>query len=156
MDTPPTIKEDGTRWTLENARPLAMRVVIGAAAPVALAGVGFIMWGDALEHRWVMLVVRALFALLILVAARFALFGSERLAVDGGEVVWTRGSAEQRCKVGEVEKLERAGTQLHVHVAGLKHPIVVGAGLRQPPAAMAWLTERVHRAILAAKAARTK
>jgi len=30
MTTPPTIKEEGARWTIENARPLFMRMAIGA------------------------------------------------------------------------------------------------------------------------------
>ena len=129
-----------------------MRVVIGAAAPVALAAVAFTMWADVYEHRWGMFAVRGLFALLILVAARFALFGSEALAVDGDELVWTRGKAERRYKLGDVEKLEREGNHLRVHVRGEeKHPIVVGAGLRQPPAAMAWLSERLQATITAAR-----
>ncbi|MCU1276905.1 MAG: hypothetical protein JWM53_451, partial [bacterium] len=43
METPPTIKEDGTRWIIENARPLAMRLVIGFAAPIAVALIVLVM-----------------------------------------------------------------------------------------------------------------
>jgi hypothetical protein len=151
MTPPTTIKEEGTRWTIENARPLGMRILIGAATPIILAAVGFTMYGDVYGHRWVMLAIRSLFALLVLVSARFALFGSEALAVVGDELVWTRGNSEERCQVGDVDKLEHTGTQLWVHVRGVEHPFIVGAGLRQPPAAMAWLSARVEQAITAAR-----
>jgi uncharacterized membrane protein YbhN (UPF0104 family) len=147
---PPTIKEDGRRWTLENARPQAMRMVIGAAAPIALAAVGFIMWGDALAHHWVMFGVRALFGLMIILAARFALFGSESLAIEGDELVWRRGKQREACKLDAIEKLERNGNHLLVHVDNAEL-IEIGGGLRQPAAAMAWLIERVQSEIIAAR-----
>ena len=86
METPPGIKEDGGRWTVENARPIVMRMAIGAVTPIVLAAVGWTMYNDALDHRWVMFAVRALFALVVLVSARFSLFGSESLAVEGREL----------------------------------------------------------------------
>ncbi|HEX9103688.1 MAG TPA: hypothetical protein VF997_15870 [Polyangia bacterium] len=155
METPPTIKEeDGRRWTVENARPLFMRMAIGVVTPIVLAAVGWTMWNDALEHRWVMLAIRAAFALLVLASARFSLFGSESLAVEGGQLVYRRGRHEERCAVGDVERLERQGNLLRVHVrgpAGEARPIIVGAGLRQQPAAMKWLAERLQSAIQRAR-----
>ncbi len=154
-ETPTTIKEDGTRWTIENARPRAMRVVIAMVAPLMLAFVGVEMVGDARGGKWVMFAVRLLFALLIALAGVFSLFGSESLALDGTELVWRRGSSqERRCGVAEVEKLERVGNHLRVHVRGQPRPIVIGAGLRQPPPAIAWLTERLQAALIAARTGR--
>ena len=152
MDSPPTIKEEeGRRWTVENARPLAMRLAIGAVTPIVLTAVGWTMWNDALDHHWVMMAIRAAFALLVLVSARFSLFGSESLAVEGGELVYRRGRHQERCAVGDVERLERQGNLLRVHVRGAERAIIVGAGLRQHPAAIKWLAERLQSAIAAAR-----
>jgi hypothetical protein len=155
MDTPRTIKEDGARWTVENARPLIMRVIIGFVVPIVLTAVGWTMWNDALEHRWVMLSLRGMFALLLLLAARFSLFGAESVAIEGGALVYRRGKLEERCAVGDVERIEREGNHLRVHVRGpageVRRPIVIGAGLRQEPAAMKWLAERLQQSITAAK-----
>jgi hypothetical protein len=151
METPPTIKEEAGRWTVENARPLAMRLAIGAVTPIVVAAIGWTMWNDALGHRWVMFGVRALFALVVLASARFSLFGSESLAVEGGELVYRRGKHEERCKAGDVERLERQGNHLRVHVKGTGRPIIVGAGLRQQPAAMQWLAERLQSALKSAR-----
>ncbi len=150
--TPSTIKEDGTRWTVDNARPLFMRLAIGAITPIVLTAVGWTMYNDALDRHWVMLAVRALFALVVLVSARFSLFGSESLAIEGGELVYRRGKHEERCRVGDVERLERQGNHLRVHVRGAERAIIVGAGLRQPPAAIQWLAERLQAAIGTARA----
>jgi hypothetical protein len=151
---PPTIKEedDGRRWIVENARPRSMRMVIGMVAPVVLALIGLAMVNDVREHKWWMLAVRAIFAALVVLSAIFSLFGGESLALEGGELVWRRGrSQERRCPAGDVEKLERVGNHLRIHVRGEDRPIVVGAGLRQPPSAVAWLIERVHGALVAAR-----
>jgi hypothetical protein len=153
MNAPRTIKEaDGTRWTIENGRPLFMRVAIGFVAPIALALVGVTAINDVHEGRWGMLVVRCLFALLVLMSAVFSLFGAETLAVEGDELVWRRGrSQKRRAPVADVAKLERQGNHLRVHVRGQEHPIIVGVGLRQQPAAIAWLAERVQAAIFMAR-----
>ncbi len=149
MQTPPTIKEEGMRWTVANARPFAMRLVIAIAAPVVLALIGFAILGDLAVGRWVFVLLRALFAAVVVMAAVFSLFGAETIAVDGGEVVWRRGRRQlRRAAVGDVEKLERVGNTVRVHVRGAEQPIVVGSGLRQPPAAMKWLAERLDKAIL--------
>ena len=150
MTTPPTIKEEGARWTIENARPLFMRMAIGAVTPIVLAAVAWTMYQDTLDHHWVMFSVRALFAVIVLVSARFSLFGSESLAIEGRELVYRRGKHEERCAVGDVERLEREGNQLRVHVRGSERPIIVGAGLRQQPAAMKWLAERLQSALKSA------
>jgi hypothetical protein len=153
MDMPPTIKEEGgTRWIIANARPLVMRVIIGFAAPIAIALVVLMMVNDAHERRWGMLTVRALFALVVAMSAVFSLFGAETLSIEGGDLVWRRGkSQERRAPVASVEKLERQGNHLRVHVRGpdgqAERPIVVGAGLRQQPAAIKWLAERLQSAI---------
>jgi hypothetical protein len=149
MQTPPTIKEqDGTRWTIENARPVAMRVAIGFAAPMAIAAVVFVMINDAREAKWGMFAVRAIFAFVIAISTVFSLFGAEQLSIEGGDLVWRRGkSQERRAPVASVEKLERQGNHLRVHVAGQDRPIVIGAGLRQQPAAIAWLAERLQSAL---------
>ncbi len=153
--TPPTIKEDETRWTVENARPLAMRLVIGVAAPVALGLIGFAMLGDVRDGRWIFFVLRAVFAAIVAMAAVFSLFGAEVIAVDGGEVVWRRGRRQvRRAPVGDVEKLERVGNTVRVHVRGAEQPIVVGVGLRQSPAAMKWLMQRLDAAIIGARRGR--
>jgi hypothetical protein len=152
MTTPPTIKEDGTRWIIENARPLAMRVIIGFAAPIAIALVVLVMINDAREGKWGMFGVRVIFALVVAASAVFSLFGAESLSIEGGELVWRRGkSQERRAPVGSVEKLERQGNHLRVHVRGEERPIIVGAGLRQQPAAMKWLAERLQSAITGAR-----
>jgi hypothetical protein len=152
MQTPPTIKEEGTRWTVENARPRAMRVVIGLAAPIVLALLGFAVFGDLEQGRWVMAGVRVLFALVVLMSTVFSLFGSESLAIESGELVWRRGKSQQRrCALGDVERFERQGNHLRVHARGLERPIVVGVGLRQQPTAIQWLAERVQAAITAAR-----
>ena len=152
METPPTIKEDGTRWIIENARPLAMRVIIGFAAPIAIAAVVLVMINDAREGKWGMFGVRVIFALVVAASAVFSLFGAESLSIEGGELVWRRGkSQERRAPVGNVEKLERQGNHLRVHVRGDDRPIIIGAGLRQQPAAMKWLAERLQSAITGAR-----
>jgi hypothetical protein len=143
--TPPTIKEDGDRWTVENARPIAMRVAIGFIVPIVLVMIGWTMWNDALEHRWVMLSIRGLFALVVLTSARFSLFGAESLALDGGALVYRRGKVEERSAVSDVERIEREGNILRVVVRGRERPLIVGAGLRQQPAAMQWLADRVQQ-----------
>jgi hypothetical protein len=149
MNAPTTIKEaDGRRWTLENGRPVFMRIAIGFIAPIALALVGVTAINDFREGRWFMLAARCLFALLVLMSAVFSLFGAERLAIEGDELVWRRGRSQvRRAHVNDVEKLERQGNHLRVHVRGQEHPIIVGVGLRQQPAAIAWLAERVQAAI---------
>jgi|SRR6185312_4023372 len=153
MENPPTIKEaDGTRWTVENARPLIMRIGIGFVAPIVLGLIAITMVNDVREGRLGMMAVRGLFALFVVVAAIFSLFGGESLAVENGELVWRRGKSQvRRAAVGDVEKLERQGNHLRVHVRGQEQPIVVGAGLRQQPAAIAWLAERVQAALVAAR-----
>jgi len=151
MTTPPTIKEEGARWTIENARPLFMRMAIGAVTPVVLVAVGWTMYQDTLDRHWVMFSVRALFAVIVLVSARFSLFGSERVAIEGRELVYRRGRHEERCGVNDVERLERQGNHLRVHARGRERPIIIGAGLRQQPSAMKWLAERLQSEITAAK-----
>jgi hypothetical protein len=143
--TPPTIKEDGDRWTVENARPIAMRVAIGFIVPIVLVMIGWTMWNDALEHRWVMLSIRGLFALVVLTSARFSLFGAESLALEGGALVYRRGKVEERSAASDVERIEREGNILRVVVRGRERPLIVGAGLRQQPAAMQWLADRVQQ-----------
>lgn len=154
--TPPTIKEDGSHWTVENARPIVMRVGIGFIVPIVLTAIGYTMWNDAIEHRWVMMAVRALFALILLVSARFSLFGAESLALEGGELVYRRGKHEERCAAGDVERLEREGNIVRVRVRGRERAIIVGAGLRQQPMAMQWLVERVQQRLEAAGATGAK
>jgi hypothetical protein len=152
--TPSTIKEedDGRRWMIENARPRSMRIVIGTVAPLVLALIGLAVVNDVREHKWWMLAVRLVFAGLVVMSAIFSLFGGESLALEGGELVWRRGRSQQRrCPVGDVEKLERVGNHLRIHVRGDSRPIIVGAGLRQPPSAVAWLIERLHAALVAAR-----
>lgn len=152
MQTPPTIKEEGARWTVDNARPRILRVAWGFAAPIVFLLLGYAALGDIRDHHWWMLVIRAVFAVFVAMAAVFSLFGGETIAVEGAEVVWRRGTKqERRARLADVEKLERQGTQLRVHVRGEALPIVVGAGLRQPPAAMQWLTKRLDAAILDAR-----
>src|SRR6266542_1752289 len=116
MSTPNTIlvQTDG-RLVVVNARPRAMRTIIMLAAPVAIA-----------------------FVLL-------SLFGDESIAVEGQELVWRRGkSQERRAAIADVEKLEREGNHLRVHLRGATHPIIIGAGLRQPPAAIEWLSAELE------------
>jgi hypothetical protein len=152
MTTPPTIKEDGSRWIIENARPIAMRVLIGFAAPIAIALVGITMINDAREAHWGMLTIRLVFALFVALSAVFSLFGAESLAIEGGELVWRRGKSQvRRAALGDIEKLERIGNQLRVHARGQERPIIIGAGLRQNEPAIAWLAERVKAAITAAR-----
>ena len=147
LPTPSTIKEDGARWTLENARPLFMRLAIGVITPIVLGAVGWTMWNDALDHHFGMLGVRAVFVLIVLVSARFALFGAETLALEDGALVYRRGRHEERCAAADVERFERLGNHLRIHVRGREHAIIVGAGLRQSPAAIQWLAERVQATI---------
>jgi hypothetical protein len=156
MTTPPTIKEedDGHRWIVDNARPRSMRVAIGMVAPVVLAFIGLAMVNDVREHKWWMLAARVLFAALVVMSAVFSLFGGESLALEGAELVWRRGrSQERRCAVADVVTLERVGNHLRIFARGDdKHPaILVGAGLRQPPAAVAWLLERLQDALARAR-----
>src|SRR4051812_48558904 len=152
MESPPTIREEGTRWTVANARPRVMRVAWGFAAPIVLVLLGYAALGDLHDRRWWMLAIRGVFAVFVALAAVFSLFGGESIAVEGGEVVWRRGKKQvRRAKLGDIEKLEREGTLLRVHVRGEELPIVVGAGLRQPPAAMQWLARRLDATIIAAR-----
>ncbi|HEY2745121.1 MAG TPA: hypothetical protein VGL86_10880 [Polyangia bacterium] len=160
MDQPSTIKESeeagGRRWTVENGRPLVMRIGIGFVAPIVLLLIGLTMINDVSEHRWGMLAMRSVFALVVAVSAVFSLFGAETLTIAGGEIVWRRGNSQvRRAAVADVEKLERQGNHLRVHVRTQPgeepRPIVVGAGLRQQPSAIAWLAKRVEAAITATR-----
>lgn len=147
---PKTITEESNRWIVDNARPRNMRILIGVAAPVALMFVALSMLSDIAERRWLMLAVRVLFAGVIVMAAIFSLFGAESLAVEGDELVWRRGkSQERRCKLADIDRFEREGNHLRVWVKGEKHPIIVGAGLRQEPESIEWLKGRVEAAITA-------
>lgn len=149
---PKTITEENNRWTVDNARPRNMRILIGVAAPVALMFVALSALGDLAERRWLMLAVRVMFGGVIVLAAIFSLFGAESLAVEGDELVWRRGkSQERRCKLGDLDRFEREGNHLRVWVKGEKHPIIVGAGLRQEPDAIEWLKARVEAAITTAR-----
>lgn len=149
---PTTITEENGRFVLHNARPRAMRVTVAVLAPVAIGFVLLSLAGDVHEHNWLMVPVRLGFAGVIAVAAIFALFGAESLAVEGDELVWRRGkSQERRCHLRDVEWLEQQGNHLRVHVKGDPHPMIVGAGLRQPPEAITWLSERLSPALTAAK-----
>jgi hypothetical protein len=154
---PTTIKEEGNRWTIDNARPRNMRVVIGVAAPIVLGFLAISIMRDLEGHDWLMLTLRLLFAAVVVLGTVFSLFGAESLVVESGELVWRRGSSqERRCKLGEIARIERMGNHLRVYARGDdKHPsIVIGAGLRQQPAAIEWLRERVDAAITAAKTGR--
>lgn len=149
---PTTITEDNGRYVIHNARPRGMRVGVAIVAPLAILFVLLSLVGDVHDHDWIMVPVRLGFAGVIAMAALFALFGSESIAVEGGELVWRRGkSQERRWRLGDVEWLEQQGTQLRVHIKGEPHPFVVGAGLRQPPEAIAWLSERLLPALTAAR-----
>ena len=156
MEEPTTIKEEGNRWTIDNARPRNMRVIIGVAAPIVLGFIALSMLQDFGERRWVMLTMRAIFALVVVLGTVFSLFGAESLAIEDGALVWRRGSSQgRRCELGEIERIEREGNHLRVYARGNARPaIVVGAGLRQPPAAVEWLRQRVEAAITAAKKGR--
>ena len=150
--TPNTIVEQDGRYVVANARPKAMRVLIMLVAPVAIAFVLLSVVGDVQTRNWFMIPVRLLFALVIGLAAMFSLFGAESVSVEGQELVWRRGkSQERRVAVGEVERLEREGNQLRIHVRGETHPIIIGAGLRQAPGAMQWLTEQIEARLTAAR-----
>jgi hypothetical protein len=150
--TPNTIVEQDGRYVVANARPKAMRVLIMLVAPLAIAFVLLSVAGDVQTHNWFMIPVRMMFALVIGLAAMFSLFGAESVGVEGQELVWRRGkSQERRVAVGEVERLEREGNQLRIHVRGEPHPIIVGAGLRQAPGAMQWLTEQLEARLTAAR-----
>lgn len=150
--TPSTITEANGKFTVHNARPRAMRVVVAIAAPIVVIFVGISILGDVRDSNWIMIAPRALFALMVLLAAQFSLFGAESIGVEGGELVWRRGTTqERRYPLGDVERLERQGNQLHVHVRSDRHPIIVGAGLRQPAAAMQWLADRLQAALDAAR-----
>src|SRR5437773_10272404 len=117
MQTPTTIKEEGTRWTVENARPRGMRILIGLVAPIAIGFIALSMVSDVREHKWWMLVARFGFAVVVAMSAVFSLFGAESVAVEGGEVVWRRGSSqERRSRVADVAKLEGVGKHLRVPV----------------------------------------
>jgi hypothetical protein len=155
MTTPPRMKEDGDRWIVENARPLIMRIGIAFVAPIAIALVGYTIITDLHQARWGMIAIRVLFIAVVVLSAVFSLFGAESLAITDGQLVWRRGKSQTRhAALGDIEKLERQGNQLHVHVRGEKIPIVVGAGLRQQPAAMKWLMQRLDSAIIAARTGR--
>jgi hypothetical protein len=153
METPSTIKEaDANHWTVENARPAVMRIGIGFVAPIVFFLIAVTMVDDVRKGSWGMLAVRAVFALIVAMSAVFSLFGAETLAIENGEVVWRRGRNQvRRAPVADVEKLERQGNHLRVHVRGQERPIVIGAGLRQQPSAIAWLAERMQAAIFAAR-----
>ena len=149
---PSTITENNGSFTVNNARPAAMRVVVGFAAPIVLLFIAVSVVNDVEEHAWGMMAVRAMFALVVIMATRFALFGAETIGIEGGELVWRRGkSLERHCPVAQVERIEREGNQLRVHIRDDKYPIIVGAGLRQPEAAMAALAERLDAARTAAR-----
>jgi hypothetical protein len=152
MPVPTTILEQEGRFIVGNARPKAMRVLIMIVAPLVLAFLLLSIVGDVQNRNWIMIPVRLGFAFMVSMAALFSLFGAETVSVEGGELVWRRGKAlERRAKLGDVEKLEREGNQLRIHVRGEPHPIIVGAGLRQPPGAMQWLSDRLEAAITAAR-----
>ena len=153
MSTPNTIlvQTDG-RLVVVNARPRAMRTIIMLAAPVAIAFVLLSVIGDVQTHHWFMIPVRLIFALVVGLAAMFSLFGDESIAVEGQELVWRRGkSQERRAAIADVEKLEREGNHLRVHLRGATHPIIIGAGLRQPPAAIEWLSAELEARLTAAQ-----
>jgi hypothetical protein len=142
--------EGGTRWLVKNARPLGMRIAVAVVAAIAVGVIGVTAFAEIREGRWGMGLIRGLFLIVVATAARFTLFGEEALQVAGGELLWTRGTNfERRCKLEEIERLERTGNQLRVHVRGAATPIVVGSGLRQPEPAMVWLTARVEAALRA-------
>jgi hypothetical protein len=152
MTTPNTIVEQNGRLVVANARPRAMRAVIVLAASVAVALVLLSVIGDVQTHHWFMIPVRLVFALVIGLAAMFSLFGAESVAIEGQELVWRRGeSQERRAAVGDIERLEREGNHLRVHVRGEAHPIIIGAGLRQSPQAMQWLTDELDARLTAAR-----
>lgn len=149
---PSTILESNQSFTVNNARPLAMRVVVGFAAPMVFLFIAVSIVNDVEEHAWGMMAVRLMFALTVGLATRFALFGAETIGLEDGELVWRRGkSLERHCPVGAVERIEREGNQLRVHIRDDKYPIIVGAGLRQPESAMAWLAERLETLLTAAR-----
>jgi hypothetical protein len=149
---PSSIREENGRYVVDNARPKGMRTVIKIAAPLAIAFVLLSIVGDVQAHHWIMIPFRLIFALVIGTAAMFSLFGAESVAVEGGDLVWRRGdSQERRAAIGDVERLEREGNHLRVHVRGETHPIVVGAGLRQSPEAMQWLAEQLDARLTAAR-----
>jgi hypothetical protein len=152
---PSTIIESNGRFTVNNARPPAMRIIVAIAAPIVILLVGVSVVSDVEDRRWAMIAVRAFFALTVILATRFALFGAETIGVEGPELIWRRGKAlERRCRLGDVERIEREGNQLRVHIRDDKYPIIVGAGLRQPEAAMEWLSERLQAAITAGQTGR--
>jgi hypothetical protein len=152
MSMPNTIREEAGHYIVDNARPKAMRTVIKLAAPVAIAFVLLTVVGDVQTHNWVIIPFRLLFVLMIGLAAMFSLFGAESVGLEGQELIWRRGkSQERRVPLGDVERLEREGNQLRVHVRGEPHPIIVGAGLRQAPEAMQWLTEQLDAQLTAAR-----
>src|ERR1700761_7504833 len=130
---PSTILENNQLFTVNNARPLAMRVVVGFVAPIVLVFIALSLWNDVEERAWGMMAVRLMFALTVILATRFALFGAEIIGIENGELVWRRGKTlERHCPVAAVERIEREGNQLRVHIRDDKYPIIVGAGLRQP------------------------
>jgi hypothetical protein len=150
--TPTTISEEkvegGVRFLLKNARPRRMRVAVMVAAPIALALIGITALNDFHDGHWVMGLVRIGFALIVLMAASFTLFGEESLDIAGGELWWRRGkNFERKANIGDVQQLEREGNQLRVIVRE-QAPIVIGSGLRQPPSAMEWLAEQVEAALI--------
>jgi hypothetical protein len=155
---PTTISEEGldggARFVIKNARPKSMRVAVMVAAPIAIALIGLTAANDFHDGRWGMALVRVLFCLVVAAATRFTLFGEEAVEVARAELVWTRGkNFERRCVVGDVVELERQGNQLRVVVKG-QPPIVIAAGLRQPPEAVAWLSDRLEAALKRAQSAK--
>lgn len=130
-----------------------MRILIGLVSPIVLGLLALAIVGDLQERNWLMLVVRLVFALVVAMGAVFSLFGAESLAIREGALVWQRGSSQsRRCPLDQLERVEREGNQLRVYARGEERPtIVVGAGLRQEPAAIEWLRERVEAALTAAR-----
>ncbi|HEX4459340.1 MAG TPA: hypothetical protein VIA18_15280 [Polyangia bacterium] len=149
---PTTIIENNRCFTVNNARPLAMRVLVGFAAPIVFLFIAVAIVNDVEERAWGMLAIRLMFAFTVGLATRFALFGAETIGFEDGELVWRRGrSLERHCPVGAVDRIEREGNQLRVHIRDDKYPIIVGAGLRQSEAAMAWLAERLETLLTEAR-----
>jgi hypothetical protein len=155
---PTTISEEeleaGARFMIKNARPKGMRMAVMIVTPIVVVIIGLTAANDFHDGHWGMGLVRLLFCLVVATAARFSLFGEESLQVTPAELLWQRGkNFERRCAVADIEQLEHQGTQLRVMVKG-QPPILIGTGLRQPPAHMAWLSDRLEAAIKRARVAK--